>query len=259
MHIFGDLSVSVMEHRESASEPTPAMMQGGAASLNSFLSQMEPRGEHVGLRAHQRFRHGNTGYDLIAVVEGALAIEATLPNGRRQILEFLLPGDVVTMTSLLFPSLFPAVSIRAMTKASAICLNHRAAAQCIREEYWEMLLAQTQVQLARANAHRLMIGHLDTTSRVASFLLSFAFRTCGPGQSSLHFALPMSRDDIADYLAMNSDTLSRIMMRFEAMTLIRRLNRHEVSVDDIDALKRVTPIAHLLSTTFDRARPPLAN
>jgi hypothetical protein len=48
-------------------------------------------------------------------------------------------------------------------------------------------------------------------------------------------------------------------MRFEAMTLIKRLNRHEVSVDDIDALKRFTPIAHLLSTTFDRTRPPLAN
>jgi CRP/FNR family transcriptional regulator len=234
-------------------------MPGGAANLNSFLSQVEPRGDHVGLRAHQRFRQGNAGYDLIAVIDGALAIEATLPNGRRQILEFLLPGDIVTMASLLFPSPLPAVSIRAMTEASAVCLNHRAAAQCIREDYWEMLLAQTQVQLARANAHRLMIGHLDSTSRVASFLLSFALRTCGASQSNLHFALPMSRDDIADYLAMNSDTLSRIMMRFEAMTLIRRLNRHEVSVDDINALKRFTPIAPLLSMMFDRTRPPLAN
>jgi CRP/FNR family transcriptional regulator len=69
----------------------------------------------------------------------------------------------------------------------------------------------------------------------------------------------MSRDDIADYLAMNSDTLSRIMMRFESLTLIKRLNRHEVRVGDINALKRLTPIAQLLSTMFERSRLQLAS
>ncbi|HEY7643995.1 MAG TPA: Crp/Fnr family transcriptional regulator [Hyphomicrobiales bacterium] len=253
--------MSPIDRRDPIEATLPGKISRGTVPLHCFLSQIEPQGEHIDLRPHQRFLHNNANRDLIAVLEGTLAIEAILPTGRRQILEFLLPGDVVTTTSLPLPPIFPAVSIRAMTKASAVCLDHRATAQADRvpEEYWEMLFVQMQTQLARANAHRLMIGHLDTTSRVASFLLSIALRTCGAMQSNLHFALPMSRDDIADYLAMNSDTLSRIMMRFESLTLIKRLNRHEVRVGDINALKRLTPIAQLLSTMFERSRLQLAS
>jgi hypothetical protein len=49
------------------------------------------------------------------------------------------------------------------------------------------------------------------------------------------------------------------MMRFESLTLIKRLNRHEVRVGDINALKRLTPIAQLLSTMFERSRLQLAS
>jgi CRP-like cAMP-binding protein len=217
--------VNAIDGRDSIEATLQGKISRGTVSLHYFLSRIEPQGEHIDLRPHQRLLHSDASRDLIAVLEGTLAIEAVLPNGRRQILEFLLPGDMVTTTSLPLPPIFSAVSIRAMTKASAVCLDHRATARAesVPEEYWEMLFAQMQTQLARANAHRLMIGHLDTTSRVASFLLSIALRTCGATQSNLQFALPMSRDDIADYLAMNSDTLSRIMMRFEALTLIKRI------------------------------------
>lgn len=99
-----------------------------------------------------------------------------------------------------------------------------------------------------------MIGQLDTESRVASFLLSLALRR-GEALGATHLLeLPMSRDDIADYLAISHDTLSRMMMRFEMMGLIRRVNRHSVHLADIEGLGRRTPIGAMLLTVF--ARPP---
>lgn len=230
-------------------------------AMNCFISQIENYCEYIDLRSQQRLVHTIASRKIIAVREGALAIEAVLPNGRRQILDFLLPGDIVSTPSLLAPPTVPVVSIRAMTGASLVCADHRATPQggIIPGEYWEALFTQSQAQLARANAHQLMIGYLDTTSRVASFLLAIALRTCGGTQLNLRFELPMSREDIADYLAINPDTLSRIMMRFESLTLIERVSRREVRVGDINKLKGHTPIAQLLSSVFERRPPALAN
>jgi CRP/FNR family transcriptional regulator len=68
--------------------------------------------------------------------------------------------------------------------------------------------------------------------------------------SNLLLPLPMSRDDIADYLAMNSDTLSRIMMRLESLKIIRRLNRHAVNLIDPQRLGQLSPIRSLLFTAL---------
>jgi hypothetical protein len=65
----------------------------------------------------------------------------------------------------------------------------------------------------------------------------------------------MSRDDIADYLAMNPDTLSRIMMRLEALRIVRRLNRHLLNLIDAEKLGLLSPIRSLLLTTLDNSGP----
>jgi CRP/FNR family transcriptional regulator len=256
-----DTAVGVLEPRIERGEQLKEGKACDVTAMNYFISQIEPCCEYIDLRPQQRLMHTIDSRKIIALREGALAIEVVLPNGRRQILDFLLPGDIVSTSSLRAPPAVPVVSIRAMTGASLVCADHRVTphAGIIPGEYWETLFAQSQAQLARANAHQLMIGYLDTTSRVASFLLAIALRTCGGTQLNLRFALPMSRDDIADYLAINPDTLSRIMMRFESLTLIERVSRREVRVGDINKLKGHTPIAQLLSSVFGHRTPGLAN
>jgi CRP/FNR family transcriptional regulator len=111
---------------------------------------------------------------------------------------------------------------------------------------WEVLFGQLQAQLARANIHQLTIGHHDAESRAATFLFSLALRSKGISRSGMRLALPMSRQDIADYLAMNPDTLSRIMMRFETLGVIERINRHAIHIADIQRLARLTPFRGML-------------
>jgi hypothetical protein len=60
----------------------------------------------------------------------------------------------------------------------------------------------------------------------------------------------MSRDDIANYLVINCDTLSRTMMKFCDSRLIERESRHAIRIIDLEALKKISPPATLLSAVF---------
>jgi hypothetical protein len=121
-------------------------------------------------------------------------------------------------------------------------------------DYWAFLNAQCMNQLARANIHQLMIGRLETEARVASFILGLALRAIREDTSEISVALPMSRTDIANYLVINCDTLSRTMMRFCDCGLLERENRHAIRVTDLDALRKKSPLASLLSAVFEKEK-----
>jgi hypothetical protein len=107
-------------------------------------------------------------------------------------------------------------------------------------DYWTFLIAQCWNQLARMNIHQLMIGRLETEPRVASFILGFALRNVCEDTPEISVALPMSRTDIANYLVINCDTLSRTMMRFCDCGLIERESRQAVCVINLDALRKIS-------------------
>ncbi|MGB9653876.1 MAG: helix-turn-helix domain-containing protein, partial [Pseudolabrys sp.] len=119
--------------------------------------------------------------------------------------------------------------------------------------YWAFLVARSLNQLARASIHQLLIGRLETEQRVASFILSLALRNLRKGMRQVSVELPMSRTDIANYLVINCDTLSRTMMRLCDSGLIERHSRHALRVIDLEALRRRSPLASLLSAVFERS------
>jgi len=120
-------------------------------------------------------------------------------------------------------------------------------------DYWTFLIAQCWNQLARMNIHQLMIGRLETEPRVASFILGLALRNVCEDTPEISVALPMSRTDIANYLVINCDTLSRTMMRFCDCGLIERESRQAACVINLDALRKRSPLASLLSAVFEKS------
>lgn len=205
----------------------------------------------IELRTQQRLaRTAVSKQTLIVLRHGMLAIDASPPGGERQILDFLLPGDVISGCMLLA---CPMVSVRAITQTSLVLQQPKQENPVdLGPDYWARCFAQSQMQLARANIHRVIIGRLKVEARVASFLYSLALRqnenaTAG----AVELQLPMSRSDIANYLAMNSDTLSRIMMRLEGAGALERRNRHVIRVPEIAGIAALTPIAPMLSAVYD--------
>jgi CRP/FNR family transcriptional regulator, anaerobic regulatory protein len=205
------------------------------------------QGEPLRLRPQQRVSLPS-GDRVVVLREGMIAVDAMPAKGKLQVLDFLVPGDVISACTVL-PA--PRVSLRAITSASLAALEPPATDHAPSAHgYWMFLVTRCFNQLARVNVHQLMIGRLETEERVASFILALALRSFQGDATRIPVPLPMSRDDIANYLVMNCDTLSRIMMRFCESGLLERESRHSICVTDLEELKRRSPMSTLISAVF---------
>ncbi len=86
----------------------------------------------------------------------------------------------------------------------------------------------------------LALGTLGAERRVASFLLDLAARYGRLGFSACHFILRMSRADIASFLALKHETVSRVLSRLQERGLIL-VERREIRILDADGLREAEP------------------
>jgi len=228
---------------QSLASPAP-----DETEVSRFVETICGQGDCLHLRPQQRVPLP-PGEKVIVLREGMLAVDAMPAKGKLQVLDFLVAGDVVSASAVL-PT--PGVSLRAITSASLVSLDPPAVDRAVPADYWTFLIAQCLNQLARVNIHQLMIGRLETEQRVASFVLGLALRNVREDTPAISVALPMSRTDIANYLVINCDTLSRTMMRFCDCGLLERESRHAIRVIDLDALRKKSPLASLLSAVFEK-------
>jgi len=191
------------------------------------------------------------GAETVYVVSsGSLMLRITLPQGVRQVVTLLYPGDV-------FHSAFapPGASARLSAVSPGEALRFRWMAFCDLaastpeiKHFYERAVAR---QTARAAIHTTAVGQFDCRQRVATFLMELALSTgVGAPCGGLDFEIPLSRTDIADYLGLNADTLSRIMSRLRASGLLSHPERHRGLVRDVSELAALTPAAKPLIALF---------
>ena len=211
---------------------------------DDLIEAIGKSGDRVLLRAQQRLaRAVSSKKGPLFVFAGVLSIDAVSVKGQRQVLDFLMPGDFILLPELIFTS---KLSIRAITSATLITSDAKAL------QHFDAMQTQIIAQLTRAHLQQLIIGQLGTEARVASFILTLAQRSGIAPNAGALLALPMSRVDIADFLAMNPDTLSRIMMHMQALGLIERVSRNMIRVKDLAQLSLFSPIASQINAAFDR-------
>lgn len=146
---------------------------------------------------------------IYAVVSGAVRFSKLMSDGRRQIGAFYLPGDLFGLESAEVHS-FSAESLGqcriVVVKRSALLAraNHD-------QELLRQLWTQTAAHLQQAQSHMLLLGRKSAQERIAAFLLDMAARLKSQGA----IELPMSRQDIADYLGLTIETVSRTLTQLE--------------------------------------------
>jgi len=225
------------------------MLNSGSVHLPTLLAIGERiASTAIDLRPHQRLplSVATTG-GVLVIREGRMSIEVIPAPDQRNILDFLMPGDIVP--HLVWP-LPRAVSFRAVSRTSLLRIETSAVPADDRYAFGELQITQIQRQLARLGVNQMIIGQCDAETRVASFLFALALRSCGRVTDGQPLILPMTRDDIANHLSINRDTLSRIMIRFERRGLIERINRHMICIADAKKLSTSTPMAALLVSIF---------
>lgn len=175
---------------------------------------------------------------LYIVLSGTVRICKLLGDGRRQIETFCLAGDVFgweTAPRHRFSA--EAVSECKVVRVKRSILFSRAADDA---ELAHALWALTAAELGRAQDHLLVLGRKTAQERVATFLLDMAHRAgTGQGPNGVEVTLPMSRQDIADFLGLTIETVSRTLTHLEEISAIALPSSRRVVLRDGVTLKRL--------------------
>jgi CRP-like cAMP-binding protein len=222
--------------RTSHKMPMAAAIQTRAVSPKTFsdIAAQRKIGMVVNLtRGNTVFGDGDEARYFYKVVEGAVRLSKIMLNGRRQIAEFALPGDIFGFEcgdayGLSAESVTPVVLIR----------YSRAHIERLGEEFLDVrqeLMTLLRRGWTSAQAHLVMLGRQTAKERVAAFFVALAEHRGVRNAQALD--LPMGRQDIADYLGLTIETVCRTLTDLKAEKVLSIPNRHQIVIRNLDALK----------------------
>ncbi|MBI3198657.1 MAG: helix-turn-helix domain-containing protein [Rhodospirillales bacterium] len=207
----------------------PAMRTRGMdrVATPSGVRRTLTRGEEV-------FAEGEPSDFFYKVVSGTVRTYKLLNDGRRQIDEFHLGGDIFGLE----PGEQHRFSAEAVDDATVVMFRRRRFAVIAQDDpaLGDQVMASLMHNLQRAHDHMLLLGRKSAQERIATFLLDISKRIA-KGDS---FDLPMQRSDIADHLGLTIETVSRTLTQFARDGLIKlAAASRSVVLCDKTALRRL--------------------
>src|SRR5215470_16660719 len=192
-------------------------------------------GEHVHL-----FREGDTAKRIHELVDGAVMLYKLLPDGRRQVVELIGPGDVFGISTI------AAYECSAETLVSGQVIAYDRAVVERSPELFRRLSARIQAQFCAMHEHAVLLGRKSALERVASFIMQCVlgrggYGCPGPsGDNSINVRLGMTRQEIADYLGLTIETVSRAFSELRRRGIVTIDRQEQVLVKDICRVCKLT-------------------
>jgi CRP/FNR family nitrogen fixation transcriptional regulator len=177
------------------------------------------------------FAEGDDTDVFYKVVSGVVRVCKFLADGRRQIAAFQVAGDVFGIEL----GLEREMSAEAVSDCTLVVYRRRSVEQLAsRDETISRQMFQFAMQnLAQATGHSLLLARRGAAEKVAAFLLDWQFRS---GEKNV-IHLAMTRQEIADYLGLTIETVSRSLTQFERDGVIALRNIRDVCILNTDALE----------------------
>jgi CRP/FNR family transcriptional regulator, anaerobic regulatory protein len=184
-----------------------------SASLDERMAQAGVR--RLSAKEHI-FCEGDARAHVFRIEEGVVAVYKTLPDGRRQIIDFAYPGDLVGLGVLDEHML----SAQATCATKVRCLSASALERMAESDAHLALKLYKSVcqELAATRSLLVTVGQRSAVERIAAFLVGLHRRTATPG--SMMVTLAMRRSDIADLLGLTIETVSRTFTKLRDMGVI---------------------------------------
>lgn len=227
----------------------------GKALPPAGLAQL---GVTINLRPRQRLALGRDAEHIYIVISGVLLLESLPQPSARQIIDIYYPGDVAR--GVLIPNV-SGINFVSASQGEVVRIGLprlESALESDREaRHWiNCALAR---QYPRRLLHLAMIGTLTGEERVVSMLIELAYRVGERGyEDARTFDLPLSRTDMADYLSLNADTLSRIMSRLRQSGVLGLAGRGRSYAPNFAALCQMSPLAETIKSLHAPAEPASA-
>jgi CRP/FNR family transcriptional regulator len=234
------LMTSVALARTDAAGPlTMAALgaRGGALDIEALRRHVPVRRcRHA---AGQRlYRTGQPFQAIYLIHAGSYKSCELADDGRERVAAFRMRGDLVGVESIGLRAY--SCEAVAMEDSEAWELPYPAILRACHElpELQARLTSALAAEIRCDRSWMLMLGTLAAEQRVAAFLLDVAARYARLGYSARHFILRMSRIDMASFLALKHETVSRALSRLHEAGYID-VQRREVRVLDVEGLRSV--------------------
>lgn len=223
-----------MTARTSSRQPSAAPVRAvPPVTARSFGDSIELMGAAMPFTRNAEIYGENEPAEYIyKVISGAVRTYKVLNDGRRQIGAFYLPGDVfgleVGNEHTFSAEAIVECKVMVIKRSSLVALAARS------NDVAQQLWAMTANELRRAQGH-IMLLIKTAQERVAGFLLEMASRS--PVGNTVE--LPMSRQDIADYLGLTIETVSRTLTQLENSAAIAVPSSRRIVLRNQAALNRL--------------------
>ncbi|ESR26433.1 helix-turn-helix domain-containing protein [Lutibaculum baratangense] len=171
------------------------------------------------------FSEGDPANSIWEIIEGAVMLYKLLPDGRRQVVELLGPGDFFGFGAEDIVD----CSAETLTGARIQCHDRRSSENCT--AFQTRLMAQVRRRVHALHEHTVLLGRKSAVERVASFLLGLT------GGEVIR--LNLSRQEIADYLGLTIETVSRSFTELRKRGAIALDRQDTVRLTDRGALGEI--------------------
>ncbi len=180
------------------------------------------------------FSEGDSADALYNVTSGTVKLYKLLPDGRRQITGFLVTGDFLGLAV----NESYAYTAETVTTTS-LCRFPRKRVDMLLDEFPKMqrrLFSMASNELAAAQDQMLLLGRKTAKEKICSFLLMLSQRAARRGHKENPVFVPMSRADIADYLGLTTETVSRTFTQLKTAGVISLQEGNKILIGDMDSL-----------------------
>jgi len=181
------------------------------------------------------YLEGEVQSHIYLVTSGVIGTYKLLADGRRQICAFAYPGDILGVEC----AQRHLNNAEALSDAVVRSIPSVAIDKLIMTEpgFGQALLRITAKELAGTREQLMSLGRKTAIEKLATFLLSIAQRNVPADGQGVQIDLPMKRCEIADYLGLTVETVSRNFTRLKASGVIRLLSSNRIQVQDLKLLE----------------------
>ena len=203
-----------------------------------FFEELAEKAEEVTVAAHEYvFREKDPSDYVYIPVSGSVMLERSTSTGSRQVFAFLFTGNILGISEHAVYSF----SAKTLTETTIIKIN-RSLIQGIFDKYPVVAVRYQSVThhiLSLILDQLFVMGQKTAHQRIAHFLLDMEHRI---GHGSNKFHLPMSRQDIADYLGMSLETSSRGFSKLKKDKFIEIESNYQITIVDREGLAEYAEI-----------------
>ena len=199
------------------------------------LSRLEGLKSYATLEAGQPILwRGDELAHFASVVVGIASLSRTMEDGRTQVVGLLLPSDFIWRPGRAFVDF----DVTAVTDVT-LCQFQRRPFEALVEEVPHISHRMMEMALDELNAARewmVLLGRKTAREKLANFLTMIVRRSTVPNVHTNQYALPLTREEIANFLGLTPETISRQLSAMKRDGIVEFQDRRHFIVKDLNGL-----------------------